>query len=74
MNIITKLILCIKNIFAKKDKVKKLEEPKIIVNENKKESFIESLKVTTTPKRTEKIVETLTCDGDGLGIQGKITY
>ncbi len=73
MNIIRKVILFIKNIFAKKDEVKKLAEPKIIVNEDKKETFMESLKITTTPKRTKKRVETLTCDGDGLGIQRKIT-
>ena len=54
MNIIRKIILCIKNIFNKQDKVKKLPEPRIIVNEDKKENFIESLKVTTTPKRTKK--------------------
>lgn len=73
MNIIRKVILFIKNIFAKQDEVKKLAEPKIIVNEDKKESFIESLKITTTQKTTKKRVETLTCNGDGLGIQRKIT-
>lgn len=31
-------------------------EPKIIVNEDKKESFIESLKIATPQKRTKKIV------------------
>ncbi len=73
MNIIRKVILFIKNIFIKQDEVKKLAEPRIIVNEDKKESFIESLKITTTQKRTKKRVETLTCNGDGLGIQRKIT-
>jgi len=73
MNIIRKVILFIKNIFIKQDEVKKLVEPKIIVNEDKKERFIESLKITTTQKRTKKRVETLTCNGDGLGIQRKIT-
>lgn len=73
MNIIRKMILFIKNIFTKQDKVKKLTEPTIIVNDDKKESFIESLKVTTTQKRKKKKVETLTCNGDGLGIQKKIT-
>lgn len=73
MNIIRKMILFIKNIFTKQDKVKKLTEPTIIVNDDKKESFIESLKVTTTQKRKKKRVETLTCNGDGLGIQKKIT-
>ncbi len=73
MNIIRKVILFIKNIFIKQDEVKKLAEPRIIVNEDKKESFIESLKITTTQKTTKKRVETLTCNGDGLGIQRKIT-
>lgn len=73
MNIIRKMILFIKNIFIKQDEVKKLVEPKITVNEDKKESFIESLKITTTEKRTNKRIETLTCNGDGLGIQKKIT-
>lgn len=73
MNIIRKMILFIKNIFTKQDKVKKLTEPTIIVNDDKKENFIKSLKITTTQKRTKKKVETLTCNGDGLGIQKKIT-
>ena len=74
MNIIRRVILLIKNIFAKQDEIKKLVEPRIIVNEDKKESFIKSLKITTTQKRAKKRVETLTCNGDGLGIQRKITY
>ncbi len=73
MNIVRKMILFIKNIFIKQYEVKKLVEPKITVKEDKKESFIESLKITTTDKRTKKRVETLTCNGDGLGIQKKIT-
>lgn len=73
MNSIRKVILFIKNIFIKQDEVKKLVEPKIAIEQNKKESFIESLKITTTEKRTKKKVETLICDGDGLGIQKKIT-
>lgn len=72
MNIIRKMILFIKNIFIKQDEVKKLVEPKITIKEDKKESFIETLKITTTEKRTNKRVETLTCNGDGLGIQKKI--
>ncbi len=73
MNIIRKMILWIKNIFIKQDEVKKLVEPKIIVKEDKKHSFIESLKITTTEKTTNKRIETLICDGDGLGIRKKIT-
>ena len=73
MSCIIKIILFIKNIFIKQDEVKKLIEPKITVKEDKKESFIESLKIATTEKRTKKRVETLTCNGDGLRIQKKIT-
>lgn len=70
MNIIRKMVLFIKSIFIKEDEVKKLVEPKITVKEEEKESFIESLKTTTTEK---KRIETLTCNGNGLGIQKKIT-
>ena len=73
MSIIRKMILFIKNIFVKQDEVKRLQEPKIVIVQDKKESFIESLKIVTTEKRTKKRVETLTCNGDGLGIQKKIT-
>lgn len=73
MSIIRKMILFIKNIFVKQDEVKRLQEPKIVIEQDKKESFIESLKIATTEKRTKKRVETLTCNGDGLGIQKKIT-
>lgn len=73
MNIISKMFLFIRNIFVKQDEVKKLQEPKIAIVQDKKENFIESLKITTTEKRIKKRVETLTCNGDGLGIQKKIT-
>lgn len=73
MNIIRKMILFIKNIFIKHDEVKKLVEHNITIKEDKKEKFIESLKITTTEKRRKKKIETLTCNGDGLGIQKKIT-
>lgn len=73
MNIIRKMILFIKNIFIKQDEVKKLQEPKSVIEQDKKDSFIESLKIATTEKRTKKRIEILTCNGDGLGIQQKIT-
>lgn len=73
MSIIRKMILFIKNIFVKQDEVKRLQEPKIVIEQYKKESFIESLKIATKEKRTKKRVETLICNGDGLGIQKKIT-
>lgn len=73
MNIIKRIILFMKNIFIKQDDVKKLAEPKSMVNEDERENCIESLKITTASKRTGKRVETLICNGDGLGIQKKIT-
>ena len=73
MNIIRKMILFIKNIFVKQEEIKALEEPKQIINQEKKINFIESLKITTTEKKNKKRIETLTCEGDGLGIQKKIS-
>ena len=74
MNIIQKILLLIKNTFIKQGKVKRLEEPKNIVEQNKRTEFIESLKNNTSIKRKKKRVETLICEGDGLGIQKKISY
>ncbi len=73
MNIIRKMILFIKNIFVKQEEIKALEEPKQIINQEKKINFVESLKITTTEKKNKKRIETLTCEGDGLGIQNKIS-
>ena len=73
MNIIKKILLFIKNIFASHNEVKKLQEPKVSLEQEGKTTFIESLKIITTEKKVKKKVETLTCDGDGLGIQKKIT-
>lgn len=73
MNIIRKMILFIKNIFVKQEEIKVLEEPKQIINQEKKMNFIESLKVTIIEKKNKKRIETLTCEGDGLGIQKKIS-
>lgn len=73
MNIIEKLFLFIKKIFVKQDETKKIQETKIAVEQDVKGTFFESLKTTTTEKRNKKRVETLTCNGDGLGIQKKIT-
>ncbi|MCI8397380.1 MAG: hypothetical protein HFJ52_07190 [Clostridia bacterium] len=73
MNIIRKMILFIKNIFVKQEEIKALEEPKQIINQEKKINFVESLKITTTEKKNKKRIETLTCEGDGLGIQKKIS-
>ena len=73
MNIIKKIILFIKKLFIKQDEVKKLSEQKVVIEGDKKESFMESLKITPTRKSSKKKIETLICSGDGLGIQKKIT-
>ena len=74
MNIIKKMLLFIKNIFVSQDEVKKIQEPKISMEQEEKMTFMQSLRITTTEKKLKKKVETLTCDGDGLGIQNKITF
>lgn len=74
MNVIEKIILFIKNIFTKKEEVKKLEEPTVIVEEDKRNEFIDNLKVTAIGKKENKKIETLICAGDGLGIQKGIKY
>ncbi len=73
MNIIRKMIIFIKNIFVKEEKVKRLEEPKVINQKDERDNFIKSLKVNIAEKRKNKRVETLICVGDGLGIQKKIS-
>ena len=74
MNIIKKMLLFIKNIFVSQDEVKKIQEPKISMEQEEKMTFMQSLRITTTEKKLKKKVETLTCDGDGLGIQKNITF
>lgn len=73
MNIIKKAILFVKNIFIKQNEIKQLDAPKIILDQDKKNNFIQSLKITTTKKKSKKRVETLICTGDGLGIQKKLS-
>ena len=46
MNIIRKMILYIKDIFNKKEEVKKLEAPKEVLREEKKFNFVATLKTT----------------------------
>ena len=69
MNFFKKLYLFFKKRLNKKDNIKMISAP--IIKENK-ENFINSLKVN--PIKKQKKVESLTCVGDGLGIQTKITY
>lgn len=50
MNIIKKILLFIKNKFINKDTVKKLQEPKISIEQEEKMTFMQSLRITTTEK------------------------
>ena len=72
MRYIKKIILFFKNLFQK-DVIKALDVPIQKTTYNPKDSFINSLKVTKIDKKTKE-VETLICEGDGLGIKKKITY
>ncbi len=74
MNFFRKIANYIKNIFIKKEKVQVLEAPKQVQKSSEKPDFINSLKVTIKEKKEKKKVETLICEGDGLGIQKKISY
>ena len=73
MNIINRLILFIKNVFPKKEKINMLNAPVSNSLQGKRDGFIKSLKVVTDKKNTTKKVETLICEGDGLGIQKRIS-
>lgn len=72
MDIIKNIVSFIKRIFNKHDNIKMIEAPKNIQQDDKMK-FINSLKVNTQKKLNKKRVETLTCFGDGLGIQTKIS-
>lgn len=72
MNILKKIIYFFKNILIKKHEIKELPEPKIDIQKDRN-TFIESIKVTNIEKKKNKKIETLICDGDGLGIKKKIS-
>lgn len=71
MNIIKKIISFLNNIFHRDNNVKMLGKP--VIEEKGTNSFLENLKVSIKERKNKK-VETLTCTGDGLGIQNKIEY
>lgn len=75
MNIIKKIISFFENIFKKDKEVKVLENVETINFREKQITFIESLKLDTKNKRKNKKikVETLICQGDGLGIKNDIS-
>lgn len=69
MKIIEDIVLFFKKIFSREKDIKMLEAP--TNTDGEKTDFISSLKVNITKTRKKK-VETLVCEGDGLGIKGKI--
>lgn len=73
MNSLNKLVLWIKSIFHKKEKIKMIEEPRKQLDENKKANFIESIRINIAEKKKKRI-HTPVCSGDGLGIQKKLNY
>ena len=74
MGIFKRIVNYFKNIFMKNEKVKEIEAPKYEENLKTRNDFIEKLKVNIIEKRKNKKIETLICEGDGLGIKNKITY
>lgn len=71
MNYIKKIILFLHNFFHK-EHIKMIEAPVEESDYDEKSKFIQSLKIIKVKKY--KKFETLICEGDGLGIQNKITY
>ena len=74
MSIIEKIILFFKNKLYKKNKIKMLSKPLDTKSIKNKNNFVNSLKFSLPEKNNKKRIETLTCVGDGLGIQNKIIY
>lgn len=68
MNLVQKVIFSIKKMFSKQEETKELEMPKEPIQYVKKNNFSNKLAVNTNKKQ----VETLICDGDGLGIKKKM--
>jgi len=78
MKIIDNIVSFLKKLLYKKDNIKLIEElPNDNINEEiekyKNDDFVNSLK-SNVVKKNKKKVETLICEGDGLGIQKKISY
>ncbi len=70
MKIIKKFIMFIKRNIN----TKKIEEKKQTANNNTQTNFFNSIKIDTLDNKKKGKIETLVCEGDGLGIQKKITH
>jgi len=73
MKFIENIMLFFKRMFNKEE-IKMLDAPDETFQNNNKKNFINSLKINIENKQNKKKVETLTCFGDGLGIQKKLSY
>ena len=74
MNLLNKVYEFIKQIFNKKNNIKMIETPKAKIQIDEQINYRDSIKIDNTKKVKKKRIETLICDGDGLGIQNKISY
>ena len=74
MKLIKNVILFFKRLFYKETSIKMIDAPEEVISKENRNNFLNSIKVDMTKKSKKKKVETLTCFGDGLGIQTKITY
>lgn len=74
MKFLDKILSFIKSIFNKSEEVKKLQVSSQNINTKKKVDFIEEYKKEIVTTKRKNRVETLVCEGDGLGIQSKISY
>ena len=73
MSFIKRICSFFKKVFNKKDDIKMIEQPIKKDLSEEKNKFIDSIKINIVKNKKRK-VETLTCFGDGLGIQTKISY
>ena len=71
MSIINRVLMLFKRLFKKTENVQMIEEHVIVNKKEKMSDFKNSLKTNIADKNN---VETLICDGDGLGIQKKLNY
>ena len=74
MNVLQKVIQFFKRIFNKENGVKMIDAPAENLKKDNKSDFRHSLKEDIVLNHKKKKIETLTCVGDGLGIQTKIEY
>ena len=72
MNALKRIFNYIKNIFIRQKGIKKIGTSKNFETIKKESSLRENLKVTILQEKND--IETLVCEGDGLGIRKKISY